>query len=96
MRTLKEIIETKAKTDIEKAIQAAYWAGQSDMRGQITEDLAKRAREYRLGRYHNIERRAMMALLESSYINTNAEAFGGYGDSGKGEAAEILEWDFDI
>ena len=96
MRTLKQILETEPNADIERAVQAAYWAGQSDMRGEITEAIGKSVSEFAYGRYHNIERKAIASAISSGLINKNAKAFGGHGDSGKAEAEEIKEWEFEI
>lgn len=96
MKTLKEMLAAENPTEIERAVQAAYWAGQSDMRGEVTEDVGKSVSNFTFGRYKNIERRAIDAAISTGLINKNAKAFGGYGDSGKSEVAEFLEWDFDL
>ena len=97
MMTLKSILEKKENlTETERAIQAAYWAGQSDMRGKITEAVGKSIFSFSYGRYHNIERKAIAAAIASGLINKNARCFGGHGDSGAEEAAEIKDWDFDL
>lgn len=103
MRSLSDIIakveneyESGAiTTDIEKAIAAAYWAGQSKMRGIITEQVAQRLNSLPESRYHNVARAAAEHVcLGVNGINPNY--LRGRGDSGHGEAAEILGWDFDL
>ena len=97
MRTLAEIINTEANTDVEKAIQAAYWAGQSDMRASVTDAAGAALKTYKFGRYHLREKAAMAHLLAGcGQINTRSTAFGGTGDTGAEERDEIMSWDFDI
>ena len=97
MKTLSQIINSEATTATEKAIQAAFWAGQSDMRGKITEAAGKAMASLSTGRYHHMQKAAAAHILSGCpQINTNSTAFGSYGDTGAGEAAEILAWDFEV
>ncbi len=99
MRSLSDIIAAvenqESATEVERAIAAAYWAGQSKMRGIITEQVAKRLTGLPESRYHNIARQAAEHVcLGVNGINPNY--LRGRGDSGHCEAAEILGWDFDL
>ena len=90
MRTISEII-SNATTETEKAIQAAFWAGQSDMRGECTEQVRKSIETIKFGRYHKMQKKII------DHIVTNCGTLNVFGiDSGKGESREILDWDFDI
>ena len=99
MRTLNDIlkVEGDGRTSVEKAIQAAYWAGQSDMRGKITKDVAARFQARTAGRYHGVEARALAFVVGACLmINGNVLAARPGADAGDGEAAEIMAWDFEI
>lgn len=100
MITLNQIInEPYSDQDndpIKKAIRAAYWAGQAEMRGRITEQIERRLESLPKTRYHNIARRAaehMVANVDG--INGNY-VFLKRGDSGKGEHNDFLGWDFNL
>jgi len=94
-RTIHEIIKSVESgaecTDVENAIAAAFWAGQAQMRGQITEQIATRIKSLPVSRYHRVARQAAEHVckggdgLSTNYLN-------GRGDSGTQEAAEILAW----
>ena len=91
MKTLKNIMDNEAVTDAQKVIQAAFWAGQSDMRGTSTEEMREAIKSVKYGRYHKEQKRVIAHIINKcGTLNV-----GGI-DSGKAEAAEILEWDFDI
>lgn len=96
MTTLREIIrDTNRETETQRAVRAAYWAGQSMMRGLITEQLKQRLDSLPQSRYHRLVRAAAehmcigVPCINSNYLH-------GRGDSGTGEAAEIMDWDFDL
>src|SRR6266567_941536 len=98
-RTLSEIIkkvESGAEcSEVEDAIAGAYWAGQSMMRGHITEQIASRMKALPISRYHRFARQAAEHVcLGVDGINVNY--INAYGDSGTGEAAEILDWEFEV
>lgn len=81
---------------IKKAINAAYWAGQSEMRGRITEQIERRLESLPETRYHNIARKAAEHMVVNvDGINGNY-VFLKRGDSGRGEYKDFLEWDFDL
>ena len=94
MRTLFEIVE-KAKrdytdcNDIEKAIITAYWAGQSNMRGTITEKVVGVTKRYvPKSRYTKIEKWAVGRVL------SEIGELHGRMDFGRGEGAELLSAEF--
>jgi len=91
MRILKDIIESEAKNDTEEAIQAAFWAGQSYMRGTSTEEMREAIKSVKYGRYHKEQKRVIAHIINKCGTLNVAGI-----DSGKAESAEILEWDFDI
>lgn len=97
-RILKQIIDLansgESTTSVESAIAAAYWAGQSQMRGQITEAIKAALATLPESRYHHL---VEMAAKHVAHIpNINPNHLYGHGDSGSGEAAEFLSWDFEI
>jgi len=97
-RTLQQIIDLgnagEAATPAENAIVAAYWAGQSKMRGQITEAIKSALATIPNSRYHNLV--TLVAKHVASVPNINPNHLYGHGDSGSGEAAEFLSWDFEV
>ena len=85
------------RTQVEQAIQAAFWAGQADMRGKITRDIATRYQARKRGRYHKIEAAAVAFVVSSCpFVNGNYLAGRAGADDGSGEAAEMLAWDFAV
>lgn len=94
-RTLSDIIQCADGTEAEQAIAAAYWAGQAHMRGLITEAIATRLQSIPASRYHRLVRDVAEHIATATNINPNY-CLRGRGDSGRGEAAEILGWDFAI
>ena len=95
MRILSEIINSEANTPAEHAIQAAFWAGQSDMRGTVTENCIKALKSVKYGRYHLEQKKVLTSLLRGiPQINQNS--LDGRGDTGHEESQEFLSWDFDI
>ena len=99
MRSLSAIIAAaenlESATEVEHAIIAAYWAGQSRMRGIITEQVTRRLNNLPQCRYHNIAR-ASAEHICCGIDGINQNYLFGRGDSGHGEAAEILGWNFDL
>lgn len=98
--TLNQIINGEYDPDdndqVKKAIKAAFWAGQAEMRGRITEQVEKRLESLPKTRYHNISRKAAEHMVSAvDGINGNY-VFLKKGDSGNGEYNEFLEWDFDL
>ena len=80
---------------IKKAIKAAYWAGQAEMRGRITEQVKQRLDTLPGTRYHNIARQAAEHIcINIDGINVNY--LYGRGDSGRIESKDFLEWGFDL
>jgi len=100
MRTLSDILSAgqtnqEPATEIERAIAAAYWAGQSAMRGSITEQVAQRLSSLPKSRYHKIARQAAEHVC-LGVVGINSNFLDGRGDSGAEEAAEFLSWEFDL
>ncbi len=98
MRTLKNIIDSANSdkaTEIEKAVLAAFSAGRSSMRGCITQQIKCRIDSLPKQRYWIQQKRtAAHIILGVDGINENY--IEGRGDSGAGEAAEFLSWDFNL
>jgi len=100
MITLNQIInepyDDQDNDQVKKAIRAAYWAGQSEMRGRITEQIERRLESLPKTRYHNITRKAAEHMVVNvDGINGNY-VFLKRGDSGNDEHKDFLEWDFDL
>ena len=93
-RTIQQIINSPATSAVESAIQAAYWAGQSQMRGQITEQIKSALQNLPTSRYHRIVEATARHVAQVNGVNQNH--LYGHGDSGSGEAAEFLSWDFEV
>ena len=61
------------------------------MRGTITEQVRAAVASIQYGRYHKEQKRVI------NHVISHCGTLNVYGyDSGKGEAAEILDWDFDL
>lgn len=95
MRTLFEIIKTNPKNEIEEAILIAYCAGKSEMRGIISRQIKDRIKTLPVGRYHIVAKKAA-AHIYDNIDGINGNYLFGYGDSGEGEAAELLSFDYDF
>ena len=92
---INELRDDQDNDQIKKAIRAAYWAGQAEMRGRITEQIKKRLDTLPQNRYHNITRKAAEHIcINVDGINVNY--LHGRGDSGRLESDNFLEWDFDL
>lgn len=95
MRTLHQIITDRDdKSAQAEAVQMAYTAGQSQMRGVITERIKQNIAslpDHRFRKFlmDNIEHVLSGACINPNYLN-------GRGDSGKGEAAEILQFNYSL
>lgn len=101
MKTLRELINDGNRRDdniptISQIAAAAFWAGQSDMRGKITAGIAAKFNEYKPGRYCHAETRAIRAVIDVPGINQNVLNNHPGADDGSGESAEIQSWAFDI
>jgi len=99
MRTLREIIDAGEdqgeRSVLEQVAAAAYWAGQSEMRGRITRKVAAQLASLPSVRYHRIALRAARHVLAVGEINSNVLAGRRGADAGEGESGEIMGWDFD-
>lgn len=100
MLTLDKIINAEYDPNdhdqVKKAICAAYWAGQAEVRGKITEQIERRLESLPKTRYCNISRKAAEHMVVGvDGINGNY-VFLKRGDSGTGEYKDFLEWDFDL
>jgi len=87
---------TDAASTVAKMVAAAFWAGQSDMRGKITKAAAERLDKLPTGRYRRLQRAAARFVLAVPGINGNALNHAPGADAGDSEAAEIMGWEFDI
>ena len=88
MRTLQQIIEKdpQDRTETEKAVQAAFWAGQEEMRGRIVRGLHARAQGFAFGRYWRSQKNAIATMLSDGLL----------GGEGRDDSQEFLSWDFEV
>lgn len=85
-----EIISGSRDDEVALAIRAAYWAGMAQMRGQITEQVKARLESLPPSRYHRFA--AAVGAYVADVYGINQGHIHRHGDSGRGEAAEILSW----
>lgn len=75
-------------TELEKAIAAAYWAGQSAARAEERQNMIDRVASFDFGRYHRLQQ----AVIDHLYPDHERRATEGL----RVEALEIRDWDFDL
>ena len=76
-------VEDGSANPEQKLLAACYWVGQESIRASITRSLQGAMLEYKHGRYHNLESKALKTLLHASPL------VGGQGE----DETEMRNWD---
>jgi len=76
-------VEDDSANPEQRLLAACYWVGQESIRTAITRDLKGAVDDYKFGRYHKLESKAMKSLLKATPL------IGGRGS----DEQEMRNWD---